>query len=51
VLKVFEVDVFDVFHRLVLYSMMGRMETSKIHKINKIVQQTEDYQQYDAMAR
>jgi hypothetical protein len=31
--------------------MIGKPETSKIYKINKTVQQTEDYQQYDAMAR
>jgi hypothetical protein len=30
--------------------MIGRPETSKIHKVNQIVQQTDDYQQYDAMA-
>jgi hypothetical protein len=29
--------------------MIGRPETSKVHQINKIVQKTEDYQQYDAM--
>jgi hypothetical protein len=31
--------------------MIGRPETRKRTKINKIEQQTEDYQQYDAMAR
>jgi hypothetical protein len=50
VLEVFEVDVLEILHRLALYLMIGRLETSNIHKINKIVQQTEDYQQYDAMA-
>jgi hypothetical protein len=30
--------------------MIGRPETGNIHKINKIVQETEDYQQYDAMS-
>jgi hypothetical protein len=50
VLEVFEVDVLEILHRLALYLMIGRPETSNIHKINKIVQQTEDYQQYDAMA-
>jgi hypothetical protein len=34
----------EVLHRLALYSTIGRPETSKIHKINKIVHQTEDYQ-------
>jgi hypothetical protein len=29
--------------------MIGRLETSKVHKVNQIVQQKEDYQQYDAM--
>jgi hypothetical protein len=35
-LEVFEVDVLEVLHRLALYSMIGRPETSKIHKINQI---------------
>jgi hypothetical protein len=30
--------------------MISRPETSKVHKVNKIVQQKEDYQQYDAIA-
>jgi hypothetical protein len=50
VLEVFKVNVFEILHRLALYLTIGRPETSNIHKINKIVQQTEDYQQYDAMA-
>jgi hypothetical protein len=50
VLEVFEVDVLKILHRLALYLTIGRPEISNIHKINKIVQQTEDYQQYDAMA-
>jgi hypothetical protein len=51
-LEVFKVDVLEVLHRLALYSMIGRPETCKIHKINKKkVQQIEDYQQYDAMVR
>jgi hypothetical protein len=50
VLEVFEVDVLKILHRLALYLMIGGPETSNIHKINKIGQQTEDYQQYDAMA-
>jgi hypothetical protein len=29
--------------------MIGRPEISKIHKANQIVQQTENYLQYDAM--
>jgi hypothetical protein len=29
--------------------MIGRPEISKIRKVNQIVQQAEDYQQYDAM--
>jgi hypothetical protein len=35
-LEVFEVDVLEVLHRLALYSMIGRPETSNIHKINQI---------------
>jgi hypothetical protein len=50
VLEVFKVDVLEVLHWLTLYSTIGRPKTSKIDKINKIVQQIEDYQQYDAMA-
>jgi hypothetical protein len=50
-LEVFEVHVLEVLHRLALYSTISRPETSKIHKINKIVWQTEDYQQYDVMAK
>jgi hypothetical protein len=50
VLEVFEVDVLEILHRLALYLTTGRPKTSNIHKINKIVQQREDYQQYDAMA-
>jgi hypothetical protein len=40
----------EILHGLALYSMIGKPEISNIHKINKIVQQTEDYPQYDAMA-
>jgi hypothetical protein len=50
VLEVFEVDVLEILHWLARYLTIGRLETSNIHKINKIVQQAEDYQQYDAMA-
>jgi hypothetical protein len=50
VLEVFEVDVLEILHWLALYLTIGRPETSNIHRLNKIVQQTEDYQQYDAMA-
>jgi hypothetical protein len=50
VLEVFEVDVLEILHRFDLYLTIGRPKISKIHKINKIVQQIEDYQQYDAMA-
>jgi hypothetical protein len=49
VLEVFEVDVLKILYRLALYLTIGRPETSNIHKINKIVPQTEDYQQYDTM--
>jgi hypothetical protein len=47
VLEVFEVDVLEILHRFDLYLTIGRPKTSKIQKI---VHQTEDYQQYDAMA-
>jgi hypothetical protein len=49
-LGVFKVDVLEILYRLALYLTIGTPETSNIHKINKIVQQTEDYPQYDAMA-
>jgi hypothetical protein len=49
-LGVFKVDVLETLHGLALYSKIGRPKTSNIHKINKIVQQIDDYQQYDAMA-
>jgi hypothetical protein len=50
-LEIFEVEVLKIFHGLALYSKIGRPETSNIHKINTLVQQTDDYQQFDAMAR
>jgi hypothetical protein len=50
VLEVFEFDVLEILHWFALYLTIGRPKTSKIHKINKIAQQTDDYQQYDAMA-
>jgi hypothetical protein len=50
VLEVFEVDVLEILHWLALYLTIGKPETSNIYKINKIVHQTEDYQQYYAMA-
>jgi hypothetical protein len=50
-LEVFEVDVLEVLRRFTLYSTIGRPETSKENKINKIEQQSADNQQYDAMAR
>jgi hypothetical protein len=43
-LEVFEVKVMEILHRLALYSMIGRPETSNIHKINLTKQQTEEYQ-------
>jgi hypothetical protein len=43
-LEVFEVKVMEILHRLALYSMIGRPETSNIHKINQTKQQTEEYQ-------
>jgi hypothetical protein len=34
-LEVFEVKVMEILHRLALYSMIGRPETSNIRKINQ----------------
>jgi hypothetical protein len=34
-LEVFEVEVLEILHRLALYSTIGRLETSNIHKINQ----------------
>jgi hypothetical protein len=42
--EVFELEVLEIFHGLALYSMIGRPETSNIHKINQTGQQTDDYQ-------
>jgi hypothetical protein len=39
----------EILHGLALYSMIDRPKISKIHKVNQIVQLTEDYQEYDAM--
>jgi hypothetical protein len=50
-LGVFKVDVLEILHGLAFYSMIGRPETSNIHKINQTEQQTDDYQQSDAMDR
>jgi hypothetical protein len=50
-LEVFEVEVLEFLHWLALYLMIGRPKTSNILKINQTEQQTEEYQQYDAMAR
>jgi hypothetical protein len=50
-LEIFEVEVLKILHGLAFYSKIGRPEISNIHKINTLVQQTEDYQQFDAMAR
>jgi hypothetical protein len=50
-LMVFEVDVLKVLDRFALYSTIGRLKTSNTTRINKIEQQTEDYQQYDIMTR
>jgi hypothetical protein len=37
-------EVLEILHRLALYSMIGRPETSNIHKINQTEQQTKEYQ-------
>jgi hypothetical protein len=50
-LEVFEVDVLEILRWLALYSTNGRPETSNTHEINYTEKQTEDFQQYDAMAR
>jgi hypothetical protein len=43
-LEVFKVEVLEILHRLALYPMIGRPETSNIHKINQTEQQIEEYQ-------
>jgi hypothetical protein len=50
-LDVFEVDILEILHQFILYATIDKLETNNIHKINKTVQQIEDYQQYYAMAR
>jgi hypothetical protein len=50
-LQIFKVEVLEILHRLALYLMISRPEISNIHKINQTEQHTEEYQQYDAMAR
>jgi hypothetical protein len=50
-LDIFKVDVLEILQQFVLYVTIDKPEISNIHIINKIVQQIEDYQQYDAMAR
>jgi hypothetical protein len=50
-LDIFKVDVLEILQQFVLYATIDKPEISNIHRINKIVQQIEDYQQYDAMAR
>jgi hypothetical protein len=49
-LDVFEVDILEILHQFILYATIDKLETNNIHKINKTVQQIEDYQQYYAMA-
>jgi hypothetical protein len=48
-LEVFKVDVLEILRWLALYSMNDTLETSK--RTKKTEQQSEDNQQYDAMAR
>jgi hypothetical protein len=50
-LDVFEVDILEILQQFIIYAMIDKLETNNIHKINKTVQQIEDYQQYYAMAR
>jgi hypothetical protein len=50
-LDVFEVDILEILQQFILYATIDKLETNNIHKINKTVQQIEDYQQYYAMAR
>jgi hypothetical protein len=50
-LEVFKVDVLEILRWLALYSMNDRPEISKRTKINKTEKQSEDNQQYNAMAR
>jgi hypothetical protein len=50
-LNILEVDVLKILWQLVLYATIEKSETSNTLEINKIEQQTEKFQQYDAMAR
>jgi hypothetical protein len=50
-LDVFEVDILEILQQFIIYATIDKLETNNIHKINKTVQQIEDYQQYYAMAR
>jgi hypothetical protein len=50
-LKIFKVEVLEILWQLALYTMIDRLETNNTTRINKTQQQTEENQQYDAMAR
>jgi hypothetical protein len=50
-LEVFEVDVLEILRQLAFYVRIGRPETNNTTRINRTEQETEDYQQYYAMAR
>jgi hypothetical protein len=49
--EVFDVDVLEVLRWFTLYSMIGRLETSKRTKINTTEHKIEYNKQYGAMAR
>jgi hypothetical protein len=49
--EAFEVDVLEILRQLAFYMTIDRPEINNTARINKIEQQTEDYQHYDAMTR
>jgi hypothetical protein len=49
--NILKVDVLEILRQLILYVTIDIPETKNIHKINQIEQQTQEFQQYDAMAR
>jgi hypothetical protein len=50
-LNILEVDVLKILQQLILYATIDKPETSNTHEINNTEEQTEEFQQYDAMAR
>jgi hypothetical protein len=46
-----EVDVLNILRQLILYVTIDKLEISNTHEINKTEQQTDEFKQYDVMAR